>query len=73
VTRACQGVLFTSVDLVKQLMEKTRTRTGLRVVVDVVDKIYDTGRKVAAVVKKALHLVRDTFLPKWNYRLLPQG
>jgi hypothetical protein len=73
VTRACQGVLFTSVELVKQLMEKTQTRTGLRVVVDVVDKVYETGRKVAASVKKALHLVRDPFLPKWNYRLLPQG
>ena len=73
VTRACQGVLFTSVELVKQLMEKTRTRTGLRVVVDVVDKVYETGRKVAESVKKALHLIRDTVLPKWNYRLLPQG
>jgi len=73
VTRACQGVLLTSVALVKQLMEKTQTRTGLRVVVDVVDTIYETGRKVAASVKKVLHLVRDTFLPKWNYRLLPQG
>jgi hypothetical protein len=72
VTRACQGVLFTSVELVKQLMEKTQTRTGLRVVVDVWEKVYETGRKVAAAVKKALHLVRDTFLPKWNYRLLPQ-
>lgn len=73
VTRACQGVLFTSVALVKRLMEKTRTRTGLRVVVDVVDKVYETGRKVAESVKRGLHLVRDTFLPKWNYRLLPQA
>lgn len=71
-TRACQGVIFTSVALVKQLMEKARTRTGLRVVVDVVDKVYETGRKVADAVKNALHLVRDDFLPKWNYRILPQ-
>jgi hypothetical protein len=72
VTRACQGVLFTSLSLVKRLMEKTQTRTGLRVVVDVLDKVYETGRKVAESVKKALHLIRDGFLPKWNYRLLPQ-
>ena len=72
VTRACQGVLFTSMDLVKRLMEKTQTRTGLRVVVDIWEKVYETGRKVAEAVKKALHLVRDHFLPKWNYRLLPQ-
>jgi len=72
VTRACQGVLFRSVAVVKQLMEKTQTRTGLRVVVDVVEKVYETGRKVAESVKEALHLVRDLFLPKWNYRILPQ-
>jgi hypothetical protein len=71
-SRACQGVIFTSVALVKQLMEKTRTRTGLRVVVDVVERAYQTGRKVAEAVKNALHLLRDDFLPKWNYRILPQ-
>lgn len=72
VTRACQGVVFTSVELVKQLMEKTRTRTGLRVVVDVVDKVYQTGRRVTEQVKKSLNLLRDDLLPKWNYRLLPR-
>jgi Rhodopirellula transposase DDE domain len=73
VTRACQGVLFRSLAVVKQLMEKTQTRTGLRVVVDVVEKVYETGRKVAESVKKGLHLIRDLFLPKWNYRILPQA
>ena len=58
--------------VVKALMEKTQTRTGLRVVVDVVDKVYVTGRKVAESVKQALHLVRDLVFPKWNYRILPQ-
>ncbi len=71
-TRACQGVLFTSVALVQQLMAKARTRTGLRVVVDVLDRVYETGRRVSAAAKRALHLVRDTLLPDWNYRLLPQ-
>jgi hypothetical protein len=73
VTRACQGVLFRSLAVVKQLMEKTQTRTGLRVVVDVVEKVYETGRKLAESVKKGLHLIRDLFLPKWNYRILPQA
>jgi hypothetical protein len=71
-SRACQGVVFTDVALVKQLMEKTRTRTGLRVVVDVLDKVYQTGGRVAEEVKKSLNLVRDDFLPRWNYRILPQ-
>jgi hypothetical protein len=72
-TRACQGVVFTSVALVKQLMEKAQTRTGLRVVVDVLDKIYETGRRVAESVKQTLSVLRDMYLPKWNYQVLPQN
>jgi hypothetical protein len=72
-SRACQGVVFTDVELVKRLMEKARTQTGLRVVVDVLDKVYQTGRRVADQVKNALNLVRDPFLPKLNYRILPRA
>jgi hypothetical protein len=71
-SRACKGVVFTSVGLVKRLMEKARTRTGLRVVVDILDKVYQTGLKAPKDVKKTLDLVHDDFLPKWNYCLRPQ-
>ena len=71
VTRACQGVIFKSVALVKELMEKTRTRTGLSVVVDILDRLYATGRKVAEEVKRKLNILRDRILPLWNYRMLP--
>ena len=71
-SRACQGMIFTSVGLVKQLTEAARTRTGLRVVVDVVDKVYEAGRKVAEEVRQSLNVVRDAILPKLNYRILPR-
>ncbi|SKB14759.1 transposase (fragment) [Planktothrix sp. PCC 11201] len=71
-TRACQGVIFTSLALVKTLMEKTRTNTGLSVVVNVVDQVYETGRKVTDNFKKTLKIVFDEYLPKWNYRAVPQ-
>lgn len=71
VTRVCQGVIFKSVALVKQLMEKTRTSTGLSVVVDIVDRVYQTGRKVAEEVKQNLNILRDTILPLWNYVIYP--
>ncbi len=71
VTRACQGVIFKSMALVKQLMEKTRTRTGLSVVVDILDKVYQTGRKASEEVKQSLNIVRDTLLPLWNYVIYP--
>jgi Rhodopirellula transposase DDE domain len=73
VTRACQGVIFESVGLVKELMEKTRTNTGLRVTVDILDKMYQTGRKYAEGFKENMKIMFDEILPKWNYRAVPSG
>ena len=73
VTRACQGVVFKSVGLVKSLMEKTRTSKGLRVTVNIIDKVYETGRKVAADFKENMTIKFDKLLPKWNYRVVPNG
>ena len=71
VTRACQGVIFTSIELVKELMEKTNTTTGLKAFVLIIDKVYETGRKVAADFKDNMRIVFDDFLPQWNYRAIP--
>jgi hypothetical protein len=71
VTRACQGVIFTSIELVKELMEKTKTSTGLKTYVHIIDKVYETGRKVAASFKENMRIVFDDFLPQWNYRAFP--
>lgn len=71
VTRACQGVIFTSIELVKQLMEKTSTSTGLKVTVQIIDKVYETARKVAADFKDTMRIVFDEFLPQWNYTAIP--
>ncbi|MDP2828410.1 MAG: ISAzo13 family transposase [Sulfuricellaceae bacterium] len=71
VTRACEGVVFGSVPLVKQLIENTHTSTGLKVTVDILDRVYETGRKVAQDIKSSLRVVADTLLPVWNYTVLP--
>ena len=73
VTRACQGVLFTSVNLVKKLIEKTTTRKGLKVFVKIIETIYQTGRKVADDFKQTMRIVLDDFLPAWNYRAIPNS
>jgi hypothetical protein len=52
-------------------MEKTQTSTGLKVVVQIIDKAYQTGRKVADNFKANMRIVFDTVLPQWNYRVLP--
>jgi hypothetical protein len=73
VTRACQGVVFTSVELVRELMQKTHTRKGLTVTVQIVDKVYQKGRKVAKDFKETMRIVFDEFLPKWNYTAVPNA
>jgi hypothetical protein len=70
-TRVCRGVIFHTIDVVAELMRKASTRTGLSVVVDILDKVYALGRKVSQATKDAVNLLRDTDLPRWNYRILP--
>lgn len=72
-TRACQGATFTSIELVKSLIEKTSTKTGLSVVVNLMDKVYAKGRQVADGFKENLPIIFDEYLPKWNYRAIPQN
>ena len=73
VTRACAGVVFQSVELVRHLVSRTSTATGLSVTVDVPDKAYEVGTRVAANFKEAMKIVFDDHLPKWNDRALPLG
>lgn len=72
-TRACQGVILHTIDLVKELMEKAKTNTGLCVTVDILDKVYRTGRKVADSFKQHMPIVFDPVLPNWNYRAVPSS
>ena len=71
ITRACQGVLFQSVELVKRLMERTHTQQGLSVTVQIIDKVYQTGRIVADEFKHNMPILFDQYLPQWNYCAVP--
>jgi hypothetical protein len=52
-------------------MEKAATKTGLKVVCKILDKVYETGKKVTQDFKKSMKIVFDEYLPKWNYRAIP--
>lgn len=71
VTRACRGVIFHGIDIVKRFMEKTSTTQGLKVTVDLLDGMYETGRKCTDGIKQMMKIAFDDVLPKWNYRALP--
>jgi hypothetical protein len=72
VTRACQGVIFHTVNIARQFIERTKTTTGLHVTVALLDKVYMTGRKYAGDFKENMKILFDDHLPKWNYCAVPQ-
>lgn len=73
VTRACQGMIFRNIDIVKSLMEKAKTKTGLKVNVKVIEKEYKTGRKYSEKYKENMHVIFDDYLSEWNYRVIPEN
>ena len=72
VARACQGMLFDTLDTVVRLMRNAATTTGLRTTVNVIHRAYEIGRTVADNFKSTMRLRFDDLLPKWNYVAVPQ-
>jgi hypothetical protein len=72
-TRACRGVIFRTLETVRYFMSKAGTTTGLEVEVRILEKVYEAGRKCAEGFKEAMRIVFDEFLPKWNYRAVPES
>src|SRR5262249_3918677 len=70
-TWAMQGTLLDSVATVIRLLERTRTDTGLRVIVNLLDKVYQTGRTYSPSFKENMPILFDPLLPKWNYCAVP--
>jgi hypothetical protein len=72
IARACQGILFDSIDTVVRLMRKASTTQGLQTTVNVIRRVYETGREVADDFKATMAILFDDLLPKWNYLVRPQ-
>lgn len=72
IARACQGMLFDTLDTVVGLMRKASTTAGLRTTVNVISRVYETGRQVADGFKTNMTIMFDRLLPKWNYAAAPQ-
>jgi Rhodopirellula transposase DDE domain len=70
-TRACQGVIFNSLEMVKDLMVKAKTSSGLTVFATVLARVDKTGRKVTEDFKQTMEIVFDDYLPQWNYTAKP--
>ena len=72
ISRTCQGVIFDKVETVKNLIATTTTKTGLKVLTTVIDKIYQTGVKVSSNFQENMQIIFDKILPQWNYTAKPQ-
>ena len=66
-------MIFHTLEIAKQFIERAKTTTGLSVTVSILDKVYATGRKYAADFKATMTIVFDDYLPKWNYRAIPDS
>lgn len=71
-TRQWKGVIFRNYEIVKELAERTTTRTGLTVKVTMNTKTYCTGRKLEVELFDKINIHYDTELGKWNYTFYPQ-
>lgn len=63
-------MIFHTVEIAQQFIERAKTTTGLRVAVGILDKVYATGRKYAKGLKRTMKIIFDDHLPKWNYRAI---
>ena len=71
ITRSLSGVVLRSHEFIKELIENTTTKTGLKVHAQIVKKVYETGRKYADDFKENMKIIFDEFLGQWNYRAVP--
>jgi hypothetical protein len=71
VTRALSGVILKAVELVKKLIQRAHTRTGLKVTVGMLKKFYEKERHATDRFMEAFPIKFDDFLPDWNYVVRP--
>jgi len=62
-----KGVVFTNYTIVKELIEKTTTCTGLKVIARIVDKQYHTSIKMDKDQIDFKRIQFNTIVPKLSY------
>jgi len=71
VHRTIRETILTDLEQVKMLMEKTATKTGLRVEVRINEKFYPLKQPSLAKDVDAKRILRHPTLPKLSYTILP--
>jgi hypothetical protein len=73
VHKSCEWVMFTSLEVVKELVAKTRTKQWLQVNVSIDEWVYATKKKIPKWHEKEVRAIphRDDVLPQRNYVIKP--
>lgn len=71
ISRAIEGVKLKSINDAKELIKKTKTKTGLKVLVNTTRKIYQNGVKVAKEVLDKINITKHGKLGQLNYTVAP--
>jgi hypothetical protein len=73
ITRELSGMILTSHLFMKELIENTTTKAGLKVFACIFNRVYETGRKVVEGFKESMRIVFDKHLGQWNYVAIPES
>jgi hypothetical protein len=71
VTRACQGLLLTSVEVTAEAMARASTKQGLKTTVRVLEGEYPLKEGYPDEYPTQMKIRFDEELPAWNYRAVP--
>ena len=73
VSRALSGVIFRSYRVVMDLIGQTQTEAGLRILVNMIDKVYEKSKKASADLYDHGTIIADNVLGKLNYKIKPRN
>ncbi len=67
VSRSLKGVIFRSIESIRDAVARTTTSTGLKVKVSVMQRIYQRGVQASEAFLMGDYILRDYNLPNYNY------
>lgn len=72
ITKALRGIPLDRIQTVKELIEsRAKTKTGLKVFANIIDKVYQKGHKASEQFRDNIPIFFDQLLPRWNYKAVP--
>ena len=71
-SRSLKSLLLQSIEFIREALNRTTTRQGLRVITELARKLYPAGVKASSEYLHQETVVRNLILPQFNYQFEPQ-